>query len=277
MKISEIRKKYSRELRFISILLVFFLIFYFGIVILLTPLSIRFTLLDETNVLQWNKFTEVQYLNETYPKSNIIISSELARIRNYNDSESKLNEIFRWEMEDWHNPEWENATSYYYSPIYPTYLSYNNDPSKLLIQRSYQFTFLEPKNPKGQFYGDDPYWLAYNKVGACRELSTLFSYMAKESGIKSRTINTVWHQWVEVEIKNETYYYDPWCAGQYQYYNSSDGNFTFNYRWFNKTEHFEENCRPVSIPCWYNEGLPNIAPTGPYAMNYFKTYHDLFW
>lgn len=275
------RKAFSRKilsilLYFAGVLLIIFLIIYFFVGFTIVPLSIRFNPFDAINVVQMDKHIKERYSSEIYPNASIIISSELSAVEKISDPREKLNTIFRWEMSDWHNPEWE-PDAFYYSSIYPIYLSYKQNNSRLLPQRTYELSIFTPRNPSGQYYGDDPYWLAYNKVGACRELSFLFSYMAKESGLKPRLINTAWHQWVEVDIDNDTYYYDPWCSGQYDFYNSTNGNFTFSYKWFNRTEYFEENCRPISIPCWYNDGIPNPTPSIPYALNYFRTYHELVW
>ena len=228
------RKILSKLLHFASVLLIVFLIFYFFIGFTIVPLSIRFNPFDAINVVQMDNYIKERYSSEIYPNASIKISSELTAVKKISDPREKLDAIFRWVMSDWHNPEWE-TDAFYYSSIYPIYLSYKND-SKLLPQRTYELSVFTPRNPSGQYYGDDPYWLAYNKVGACRELSFLFSYMAKESGLRPRLINTAWHQWVEVDIDNETYYYDPWCAGQYDYYNSTDGNFTQSKRFYRSSD-----------------------------------------
>jgi transglutaminase-like putative cysteine protease len=129
------------------------------------------------------------------------------------------------------------------------------------------------RNPNGTPYGEDPYTIAFTKVGSCRELSNMFSYMAKRSGIESRTVQTAWdHQWAEVKIDGEWLYYDPWCAVEHGYYNSTDGNLTFKNKWFNKIEYFRDNCHDKAYLNTYNE-YPWVLASIDYSSAYFL--HDL--
>jgi hypothetical protein len=183
-----------------------------------------------------------------------------------NDSDAKLDEIFRWEMSDWHNPNWEKGTfwSNFYSPVYSRY---KNDTNKARVNLNFEYSFFRPQNKDGVLYADDPAWLAFNKVGACKELSNLFSFMAQESGFETRLIRTAWdHQWTEVKIDGEWRYYDPWCAVEHDYYNASDGNLTFKNKWFNKIEYFRDNCHGGAYLNWYGE-----EP----AVTWYKAYPDI--
>jgi hypothetical protein len=191
------------------------------------------------------------------------------------DDNLKLDEIFRWEMENWNNPDWKKGSRYTNNenPFLLNNNSFYYSNLKLLPKREFQYTFYAPKSPNGVYYGDDPYWLAYNKFGACRELSTLFSFMANNAGIESRTVQTgIWHQWAEVKINGEWMYYDPWCAGAHDYYNATDGNLTFRSKWFNKIEYFEDKCQSYAYINFYNDVIPNPLATPTYSISYVFHY-----
>ena len=239
-------------LKITSVLLIIIIPIYFLIVLSLYPLSLRFNPIDPVNLYLFDNLVKQKYSDEIYPKSNDTINAVIKDCAN-DDPKTKLNKIFRWEMHDWHNPDWEPGKTWR-SGDFPTYLFYNGNLSKSYAAREYEFTGFSQKNPDGKFYGDDPYWLAYNKVGACQELANLFSFMANKAGIKSRTVQTIWHKWVEVEINNETLYYDPWCAVSHRYYNVKDEDMSLDYKWFNSTEYFEENCESNALFMnWYGE------------------------
>jgi hypothetical protein len=210
----------------------------------------------QDNIIRSNNFFSQKYTNEIIPKGKIIISTELDNVSKINSTNAKLNEIFIWEMQNWHNPNWEIGNFYYFNKSL-NYFSYKNDPTKIRANPNFDFTLFRQQTPNGTFYGDDPYWIAYNKVGACQELSNLFSFMARQSGIESRTIQTVGHQWVEVNINGDWKYYDPWCAVEHDYYNSSDGNLTFNTKWYNDTKYFRQNCLNYAYINYNNDLLPN--------------------
>jgi hypothetical protein len=92
----------------------------------------------------------------------------------------------------------------------------------------------------------------------------LFAFMAQQSGIDARLVRTLGHQWVEVELTNGTYYYDPWCADANNYYNANDGNMTFRNKWFNTIGSFDDNCHPPDpFPISYNE-FPYVWATPKY-------------
>lgn len=223
------------------------------------------------NLMDTNKFVSERYNNEIYPQGKTIISNELLYISQLKDDESKLDEIFRWEMKNWHNPDWENGYKYTNNenPFFLNNDSFYSPNLKLLPKREFQYSFYVQKNPNETYYGDDPYWLAYNKIGACRELSTLFSFMANNAGIKSRTVQAgFWHQWTEVKINGEWMYYDPWCAGAHHYYDSNNGNLTFKDKWFNKIEYFEDNCQSYAYVNFYNDVMPNPLATQTYTISY---------
>lgn len=229
---------------------------------------------NSKNLTEIDNFLKIRYSNEIYPEGKKIISTELDRINLSTDPESKLDEIFTWEMRDWHNPKQpyynmnlnESGFSCFDNACY--YLIYNNDIKKLKASPFYDGILYPQKNPNGLFYADDPYWLAYHKIGACRELSTLFAYMAQHAGIESRTVQTFGHQWAEVKINGNWKYYDPWCAIEHGYFNSTDGNRTFKYKWYNYPEYFSDNCNGMTYIYFYNEIIPNPIATQVYSISY---------
>jgi hypothetical protein len=56
----------------------------------------------------------------------------------------------------------------------------------------------------------DPYWIAYQKTGACQELSVFFNTTANRSGFLTRIVhaNGISHWWNEVNFNGEWYYFD---------------------------------------------------------------------
>jgi hypothetical protein len=242
-----------------------------GIVLLLVALPIFFSIFvpiysfdanppyfhyapfSQIQVNEVNSFVKEQYETDISPNGSKIIQSEIEKIKLIDDQNAKLDEIFRWEMNDWHNPNWEPQNFRPYNNT-PLYFTYKLDPKKLRTNLNFENSFFRQQTPEGVFFADDPNWLAYNKVGACRELSNLFLYMAQKSGFESRTVKTAWdHQWAEVKINGEWRYYDPWCAVEHNFYNATDGNLTFKYKWFNTTENFRDNCHGAAYLNWYNE------------------------
>lgn len=144
----------------------------------------------------------------------------------------------------------------------------------LMAMPQYEGILFPQKNPNGTWYRDDPFWIAYHKIGACREIANLFSYMANEADIESKTVESkLDHRWVEVKIAGEWMYYDPWCAIARHYYNPNDGNLTFRNKWFNKREYYTENCYypPFiqSYPADSNFIEQYVEPTLTYDIAFF--------
>ena len=230
---------------------------------------------NSKNLTEINLFLNDRYSTVIYPQGKKIISAELDKINLSTNPQSKLDEIFIWEMKDWQNPNWKNYnvnlndTGFSCFDSACNYLIYNNDIKKLKASPFYDGFLYPQKNANGTFYADDPFWLAYHKIGACRELSTLFSYMARQSGIESRTVQTLSnHQWTEVKINGEWKYYDPWCAIDRGYYNPKDGNLTFRDKWYNYPEYFRDNCHGTAYINFYNEIIPNPIATPVYSISY---------
>jgi hypothetical protein len=231
---------------------------------------IRWIPFDKENVDRQAQFIKIRYSSEIFPMGNEIISKELEITKKIQDPDKRLDEIFRWEMLDWHNPNWEHG-SFYFENNSPLYMSYNHDFTKLRAAPEYYYNLYGQRNPNGTFFGNDPYWIAYHKVGACRELSNLFAFMAYKSGIESRTVQTIFdHQWVEVKINGKWKYYDPWCAVEHGYYNATDGNLTFKDKWYNYPSYFRDNCHGLAYVNFYNEIIPNPLATQDYSLSYIE-------
>ncbi|MCX6681562.1 MAG: transglutaminase-like domain-containing protein [Methanoregula sp.] len=226
----------------------------------------------QDNINEPNNFFNQRYITEIFPKGKEIISTEIETIKQINDSDSKLDEIFKWEMRDWHNPLWESDNFNYFNGSL-IYISYKNNVSRTRANPVFGYYLYRPQTPEGKYYGDDPYWIAYNKVGACQELSNLFAFMAQKSGIRSRTVQTFGHQWAEVEINGEWKYYDPWCAVEHGYYNSTDGNLTSKDKWYNYPGYFRDNCHGLAYINFYNDIVPNPLATQVYSISY--VIHDI--
>lgn len=65
--------------------------------------------------------------------------------------------------------------------------------------------------------GYDPYWIAYQKTGACQELAYLFKEVANESGFETRVVQADkagLHDWDEVNINGEWKFFDPQKYGE---------------------------------------------------------------
>jgi len=232
-----------------------------------TGQGVTLNLQEPYDLANINKAINEKYPTEIYPQGKANIDYELNKVRQINDSNSKLNEIFRWEMNDWHNPLWEPSNFYGYNKDY-TFTFYDRNLSRFKVQSLVETRLFLQKNTNGTLFSEDPYTLAYTKVGSCRELSNLFTFMAEQSGIESRTVSTLWdHQWSEVKINGEWMYFDPWCAVEHGYYNSTDGNLTFENKWFNKIEYFRDNCHGLALINWYNE-FPYHWATPVYDISY---------
>lgn len=204
-----------------------------------------------------------RYESVIYPAGKERIDAELKNVSSIQDPKARLDALFVWEMQDWINPD-ENLTAF--SCLNPscTYAALTSDPQRIKASPYYDGVLYPQKNPAGVFYADDPYWIAYNRLGECREYSGLFAFMAQESGIPSRLVRTNSHQWVEVELNGTPYYYDPWCADTRGYYNATDGNMTFEDKWFNTIGSYEENCNPPDPYLITYDNFPYLWATPEY-------------
>ena len=100
-------------------------------------------------------------------------------------------------MKDWIEPD-DNISAFACANAACSYIYLISDPTRMKASPYYDSILYPQVNPNGTYYADDPYWIAYNKVGECREYSELFDFMAQQSGIDSRIVMTDAHQWVEM-------------------------------------------------------------------------------
>ncbi len=241
----------------------------FGIFLFLYPVIVPldrcpYFTLDPVDIqTRWanNDYIKERYTTDIFQKGKIIVEEEIYKVQALSDSNSKLDEIFLWEMANWHEPNLE--INKFNSSNGNTYKVLKDNGSRIYPINWFQYTTAGQFSPNGTFYGNDPYWIAYNMVGACNELSNLFAYMANESGIPSRTVQTVNHQWVEVNISGKWMYYDPWCALEKGYYNNTDKNLSLKYKWYNERRYFRENCLCHAYLIWDNE-FSFVGPTFDY-------------
>ncbi|MGA2120421.1 MAG: transglutaminase domain-containing protein [Methanoregula sp.] len=222
---------------------------------------------DADNITILNNYMTDRYSHVIYPEGKERISAELEKIRQISDPDARLDAIFVWEMKDWIRPN-DNLSAFICPNTACTYAYLESDHYRMKASPYYDGILYPQRNQEGTMYADDPYWIAYNMVGECREYSALFAFMAQQSGIDARLVRTYSysHQWVEVELANGSYYYDPWCADNYGYYNATDGNMTFRDKWFNKIGVYEENCpTPGPYPLLMSyDGPPYLWATPKY-------------
>ncbi|MEN6443313.1 MAG: transglutaminase domain-containing protein [Methanoregula sp.] len=223
------------------------------------------------SIMTINGLIAHEYETEIYPQGKAKIDSELVKLSAIPDPTSKLNEIFVWEMKDWIDVN-ENLSRFgCINPACTYAVLLGSDKARLRASPFYDGILYPQENPNRTMYGDDPYWIAYNMVGDCREYSHLFSSMAAQSGIDSRIVRTNSHEWVEVQLNNESYYYDPWCAIVNDYYNATDGNMTYEDKWFNRIGYFEENCHPPDGYLISYDSYPWVWATPKYQLAYQMT------
>jgi hypothetical protein len=80
----------------------------------------------------------------------------------------------------------------------------------------------------------DPYWIAFQKTGACKELSVLFNKTANDSGFVIRVVYSdgIGHYWNEVNINGEWKFFDV------QRYGSIKKDTTDPSTWFGNTSDY---------------------------------------
>lgn len=178
----------------------------------------------------------ILYENTISPEGEHEINSIVNRIAEINDTEEKLEAIAEWESENFTYFIFEKD---YFNPNYSsTYLDYPinryrfDSYGKIRPERSiWDIIFSMPHQ-----YVNDPRWIAYYKVGGCGELATLFEEVANRSGFNTSIIKADLidnnHAWVEIQIGDEWYFFDP--TNYYVYHKMNV--IPYNNTWFNKPE-----------------------------------------
>lgn len=144
------------------------------------------------------------YFLEVKPHVDQEINSFEENISQTKDPQIKLQEVANFTE--------KNYEQAYNKPLTPSILS-----SRLL----FAFT-------------NNPYFVAYFKVGACAESASLFNFYATKSGFESRMVKTLAedHMWNEVKINNRWVQADPTI---YYYAYSDPKNYSnYNTLWFDK-------------------------------------------
>ena len=206
------------------------------------------TLLNLNEEIKVDHDFSSKYISIINPEGEKNILEAVNIASKLNSTDDKLNSIFEWELNDWVNPRW-GAT---YSCLDPgcRYFYYNNDKSKIRADVMY------PPRFGTIYFPNDPAWIAYYKTGACQEISVLFADTANRSGFQTHTVYWVTHQWTEININGEWWYYDPVCS--YEKYRM---NMTDYHMWFNKTKYFRTNCYPEAYLVFDTKNWYDPTPT----------------
>ena len=151
---------------------------------------------------QIDNYFSTQYKEVYYPKGEENINLIINETRNITYPIDKLTAIADWEIDGFVNflqyQKWN--TSYNHTRRLGSNYVYDDEGRIRAESGPYQ---------------NDPYWIAYHKMGACGELGTLFAYVANQSGFETRLVSAKYvdipnnHVWVEVKINDEWMYFDP--------------------------------------------------------------------
>ncbi|MEA5037685.1 hypothetical protein SDC9_50888 [bioreactor metagenome] len=151
---------------------------------------------------QLDNYFTTQYQEVYYPKGEENINLIINETRNITDPIDKLTAIADWEIDGFVNflqyQRWN--TSYNHTRKLGSNYLYDDEGRIRAESGPYQ---------------NDPYWIAYHKIGACGELGALFAYVANQSGFETRLVFTIYadlsnnHAWVEVKVNDEWMYFDP--------------------------------------------------------------------
>lgn len=141
--------------------------------------------------------------NEVYePVGKERIDKIVLEVNSLSKSQDKLNAIADWVIDDFVNfLEYERWNESY--------------PHTKKLGLNYRYDYSGRIRAENGVYCQNPNWIAYHKFGACGELSSLFSYVANQTGFETRLISATYadrsnnHQWVEVNVDGVWMYYDP--------------------------------------------------------------------
>jgi|GEM_PF-1184282 hypothetical protein len=168
------------------------------------------------------------YLALIKPTSENKIQEAINQVRAIENHSKKLEELVVWEVRDFYN-------SYSKKPdfcldLFCRYAVYNKDELRIRV--------LSSIIPELQ---NNPYWVAYFKVGGCGELATLFRELTYRVGFDSRVVGTKGedHSWVEVKISGRWVHADPTIY--YLYYHSA-----MNLDWFDNPMFYDRSWFRIS-------------------------------
>jgi hypothetical protein len=191
--------------------------------------------IDSTIAL--NDYFSIKYKNEIKPKSEMEINSIVTNVKPIHNITEKLNKIAEWETNNFTDQFWERYLNHDIGVkgLNPPISTYEYDNTG-------QIRALFPP------YANDPDWIQFYKFGSCGEEASLFANVTNRSGYPTRMIEVItgfWfygipimqnnHAWVEVNINEEWYFYDPTVFGEYNVLKIE----SYKNRWFGKTQDYD--------------------------------------
>lgn len=169
------------------------------------------------------------YITIIKPAGESNIENAVSQAIQVNNTSERLKKIVEWEVKDFENI-W-NREPNFPSIICKRYVVYWDSAGKIRMRA------------KALPFSNDPYWVAYFKVGGCGELASLFCEVANRSELETRVVGTPGedHAWdeVKVDMNGEWEHADPTIY----YYNYHDNR---NDQWFDNPRFYEEHWRNVS-------------------------------
>lgn len=247
----------------------------------LALIIVVFLIITITYTYTLNDYFLKKYQNEIQPQSEFEINQIVNEVRHVPNVSEKFNRIAEWEMQNFTDPYWEkylghNIGIQYLNPPLNTY-AYNNNGKIRALASS-----LVPSP-----FANDPDWIQSNRFGACGEKAYLFSNVTTRLGYQTRIIvvsTGFWfygipiqkdnHAWVEINIDDEWYYFDPTVYGEYHVLNISG----YNNRWFGKPKDYDifspaESLSVVQVDTHQDvsQRYPKLVYPTP------QTYEELKW
>ena len=170
---------------------------------------------------QLDQYFTTQYENIYYPLGKERIESVVNETQNITDPIEKLTAIADWEINGFVNFLQYNRWNESYGGTKPLGSHYIYDEGGRV-------------RAEGGKYANNPYWIAYHKMGACGDLGSLFAEVARQSGFETREVVTKYadennHAWVEVKVNGEWMYFDPTIY--WDNHNNKDGKI-LDYKWY---------------------------------------------
>ena len=196
--------------------------FYFCIACILCLLLLTSTVaLIYAHDYQLDQYFTTQYENIYYPIGKERIDAVVNETKSISDPIEKLTAIADWEISGFVNFLQYNIWNESYSGTKPLGSNYIYDAEGRI------------RAEHGK-YSNDPYWIAYHKMGACGDLGSLFAEVARQSGFETREVVTKYadennHAWVEVKVNGEWMYFDPTIY--WDNHNNKDGKI-LDYKWY---------------------------------------------
>jgi hypothetical protein len=229
-----------------------------------------------SSIIALNDYFSVKYNNEIKPKSELEITNIVTEVKPIQNVTDKLNTIAGWEMDNFTDPYFarylnQDLDIKSLNPPLPTYLYDNSGKIRA--------DFLSP-------YNNDPDWIQFYKFGACGEEASLFANVTNRSGYPTRIITVMtgfWfygipipqddHAWVEVNINNEWYFFDPTAYGEYHDL-KIDG---YKNRWFGKPEDYDLFLPDQILSITQSNTQTDASQRYPKLVSPYLTSYKLLW